>query len=211
MNSLMDKVVQHLDSDIFTDTALRHLIKGTNDRRYGLVKRALKAGDLIHLRRGLYALPKRYQRRSCNLYEIAQKIYGPSYISFESALSYHQWILEAVYTVTSACSKRSKEIKTPLGVFSYTHIPSNQFFVGVQRISASDGDFFMATPWRALVDLIYIQKKDWKGLKPVIESLRIDKNQLQDVDFRLFEELRQATGSMRVKKFIDSVKKELLP
>ena len=69
----------------------------------------------------------------------------------------------------------------------------------------------MATPWRALVDLIYIQKKDWKGLKPVIESLRIDKNQLQDVDFRLFEELRQATGSMRVKKFIDSVKKELLP
>jgi hypothetical protein len=210
MNKLVEKAVEQIPTDTFTDTNLRILLKGSPASRYGLVKRSVRSGQLIRIKRGLYTLAERYRRRRLDLFEIAQKIYGPSYISLESALYYHGWIPEAVYTVTSACVKRSKEIKTPLGLFSFTHIPSNNFFAGVERISSSNGIFLIASPWRALLDYIYVYKKDWVGLKPVIESLRIDAVHFQNVDFRLLEEMKEATRSVLVKKFIDSVKKEIL-
>ena len=210
MNTLVEKVIENIPVDTFTDTTLRCLTKGTPNSRYGLVKRAIQAGEIIHLRRGLYVLAKKYRRHTANLYEVAQNIYGPSYISFESALSYHGWIPEAVYTVTSACVKRSKEIKTPLGVFSYAPIPSNNFYSGVCRVSSVEGGvFLMATPWRALIDYVYINKKKWEGFRPVIESLRVDPENFKNADFSLIEELSESTRSRHVKKFIDSLKKEL--
>ena len=209
MGPLAEKVIERVPSGIFTDTTVRRLIQGTPHSRYGLVKRALRSGEIIHLRRGLYVLSKKYQRRPVNLYEIAQRIYGPSYISFASALSYHGWIPEAVYTVTSACAKRSKDVKTPLGLFSYTRIPSTKFYAGVDRISSSEGIFLMADPWRALMDYIYVHKKNWNSLKPVVESLRVDPGHLRKVDFSLLKALRESTHSRCVKQFIDSVRKEL--
>ena len=206
----MEKAVEKIPTDTFSDTTLRNMIVGSDNSRYSLVRRAIKAGHLIHLRRGLYALSKKYQRKGINLFEVAQMIYGPSYVSFESALAYHGWIPEAVYTVTSACAKRSKDVRTPLGLFSYTHIPSNQFLAGVRRAESPDGIFLMATPWRALVDYVYANSKRWKGLKSVVESLRVDPIHFKEADFRLLEELRQATKSIFVRKFIDSIKKELL-
>jgi len=137
-------------------------------------------------------------------------IYGPSYVSLESALSYHGWIPEVVHAVTSVSSKRSKEVKTPLGIFSYAHIPSNKFFAGVARMESENGAFLMATPWRALADYIYVHRENWKGLKPVVESLRVDTVHFESVDFRLLEELREATKSKRVRVFIDRIKKELV-
>jgi len=208
MNKIVEQVIDRVPSDIFSDTTLRCLVKGTSDSRHSLVKRAIKSGEIIHLRRGLYMLSKKYKRHATNLYEIAQNIYGPSYISFESALSYHGWIPEAVYTVTSACSKRSKEVKTPLGLFSYSHIPSGRFYTGVLREQSSEGIFLMATPWRALIDYIYFHKKEWKGFKPLIESLRVDQSNLQKVDYQLLDELSEAVGSVYVKKFVQSIKKE---
>src|SRR3989338_682090 len=209
MNTLVEKVVEQVPFDIFTDTTVRNLIQGTGDRRYSIVKRAIQSGEIIHLRRGLYVLAEKYRRKPNNLFEIAQMLYGPSYISFESALSFHGWIPEGVYAVTSASDKRSQEIETQLGIFSYTHIPSNNFYAGVQRVS-SDNIFLIATPWRALTDYVYFHKKNWKGLKPVIENLRVDQKLFQNVDFRLLEELYNATRSVNVKRFIKSIKQELL-
>ncbi len=209
MNIVVEQVINKVPADVFTDTALRCLIKGTTHSRYGLIKRAIKSGEVIHLRRGLYALAKKYRRHGLNLYEIAQYIYGPSYISFESALSYHGWIPEAVYTVTSACFKRSKEVATPLGLFSYAHMPSESFYAGVLREQTSEGVFLMATPWRALLDYVYFHKKEWRGFKPVIESLRVDPAHLQKADLTLLQEWSAAVRSRHVREFIQSLKKEL--
>lgn len=210
MNSLVEKVIESVSSDVFSDTTVRHLIKGTDHRRYGLVKRAIESGEILHLRRGLYMLANKYQRGPCNLHEIAQKIYGPSYVSLESALAYHGWIPEAVYAVTSASIKRSIRIETPLGVFNYNRIPSNKFFVGVQRITSGKSVFLMASPWRALADYVYVYKKKWRSLKPLVESLRIDESHFKNVDFQLLDELYQSTRSVNVKQFIHGIKKEML-
>ena len=208
MNTLTEKVLEQVPLGVFSDTTVRHLIQGTNDRRYSMVKRAIQSGEIIHLRRGLYVLAEKYRRKPNNLFEIAGMLYGPSYISFESALSYHGWIPEGVYAVTSASAKRSQDIETPLGIFSYAHIPANNFFAGVERVS-SDHIFLIATPWRALTDYIYLHKKNWRGVKPLIEDLRIDQSLLQNADGQLLEVLNQATKSMNVKRFIRSIKKEL--
>src|SRR5258705_210846 len=113
MNKLAEIIKEKTHQTIFTDSLLKTMIGGSDHRRYGLVKRALKSGDLIQIRRGLYVLGQKHRMTDVNLFELAQRVYGPSYISLESALSYHGLIPEAVYAVTSVCMKRSKEFETP--------------------------------------------------------------------------------------------------
>lgn len=209
MIKLIEEIMDKMPCDVLTDDTLKHLVKGSTDCRYSLVKRAVAKGDLIHLRRGLYVLAKKYQRRGTNLYELAQKIYGPSYVSFESALAHHGWIPEAVYTVTSACTKRSREFHTPLGVFAYTRVPAHPFYTGVERVESPDGICFMANPWKALTDYVYANKKDWKNIDPLIKDLRIEGEYLKNVEGRFLDELQESYKSSRVEKFICGVKKEL--
>ncbi len=210
MNILVEKIIENVPSDVFSDTTLKQLVKGSNASRYGLVKRAIQSGQIVHLRRGLYALSDKFRRKPFNLYEIAQKIYGPSYVSCESALAHHGWIPEAVYTITNISSKRSVEFKTQVGIFSYFHISSNSFLAGVRRVESEAGAFLMATPWRALLDYMYIHKKKWLSLEPLINDLRIDEDKFQNVDFRVLEELYLAIRSARIQNFIKNIKKELL-
>ena len=210
MSRFIEKVKEKIDGDVFTDAGLTNALGGTANSRNSAVRRAVKAGDIIRLKRGLYVLGAKHQRKGVSPFQAAPMIYGPSYVSLESALSYHGWIPEAVHAVTSVSTKRSKEVKTPLGIFSYARIPSHKFFSGVSRIESENGVFLMATPWRALVDYVYVHKEDWKGLRPVVESLRVDTAHFKGVDFRSLEELREATRSKRVKVFIDRIKKELV-
>ena len=48
---------------------------------------------------------------------IANKIYNPSYVSFEMALSYYRLIPEGVYSITSATAKKTIKFKTTVGDF----------------------------------------------------------------------------------------------
>ena len=85
---LMEKIPQ----DSFSDVEILNCFGGSPNHRYALIKRAVKHQELIHLRRGFYLLSEKYRRHPLNLFCLAQKMYGPSYISFESALSYHPFI-----------------------------------------------------------------------------------------------------------------------
>lgn len=202
---LPDKISQ----DYFTDVEISTLLPGTNNRRYGLVKRALAKGQLIRLRRGLYCLAERYRRRPLNLFVLAQKIYGPSYVSFQSALSTHGWIPEAVYTVTSASFKRSRDFSTPLGEFSFTCVPVRIFLAGVGLVRVGNEGFFLATPLRALADYVRAHKKNWCGVNPLIRDLRIEEADLATLKKSDFDELYPAFQSRRVQKFLRGVQKDL--
>ena len=125
-----------------------------NPRRYSIVNRALKKGILIRLRRGVYLIGKPYRKASPSHFQIAHSIYGPSYISFESALFFHQWIPEAVYITTCATAKRANEFETPLGIFQYVHVPDRLYYVGVQRVGVDDDAFLWPVPGRRLLIII---------------------------------------------------------
>ena len=58
------------------------------------------------------------------LYAIANKIFKPSYVSFESALSFYRLIPESIYSITSANPRNTYKFKTSFGDFIYRKINS---------------------------------------------------------------------------------------
>ena len=208
MLKLIDQILDQIPRDMLTDTELVALIPGSAAARYNQTKRALAKKELIQIRRGLYYLAKRYQRHGVNLYELAQGIYGPSYVSFESALSFHGLIPEAIYGVDSASAKRSRVFKTPFGVFTYTQIPPRVFPEGVERIERDGHVFLLATPLKALADYVYVRRLNWAGVAPLVESLRIEREQLK-FQARELEILAGTYASARVSRFLKGLKKDL--
>jgi predicted transcriptional regulator of viral defense system len=85
---------------------LDQLIGGSAKRRYGLVNRAMKSGELVRLQRGLYVLADRYRAQPCHSFAVAQALVPGSYISFETALAYHGWIPERVFVTASVVPGR---------------------------------------------------------------------------------------------------------
>jgi hypothetical protein len=152
------------------------------------ISRGLHSGRLYKLRRGLYVLSN--ASASLSRMTIANQLYSPSYISFESALSYHGLIPEAVYTVTSACLLNKKKIyQTSLGVYSFEYSPCKPFFSGVDK---NDQGCLIANPLRALFDLISLRKKKYSSLIDLESDLRID-----------LDGFKTALAGVTVKEIID--------
>lgn len=209
MSRELDALLYSWPKPFIRDIDLNVLITGTANSRYALVKRALKKGTLIKLKQGLYLIGQPYKTSLPNLYEIAQLMYGPSYISLESALSYHAWIPEAVYTTTSVTPKRAVSFNTNLGQFSFSHTPSTHFYEGVDRIEMKDAIFLMASPWKALADYMYVYKKTWKNIEDISQDLRIEIETLQLSDRKVLKKMLAFYPSRRVKLFLQRILQEL--
>ncbi len=210
MNTLTEKAFEYVPQGVFTSQDVATLFPGSENRRYSLVKRAIANGEIIHIRRGLYCLARKYRKKNLSPYAVAEHIYGPSYISLELALSWHSWIPEAVYTLTSVSFKKSKDFNTPLGRFSYNHVPQKVFYTCVERLADEDGNvFFMATPLKALADYVYIHKHNWEGLNPAAKSLRIEPEEFDQVKTEQLELLTNNYTSKRVQRFIKGLREDL--
>ena len=113
------------------------------------------SGDLIRVRKGLYVAPTFPGRPpEVDPLALASLIYGPSYVSLETALAWHGLIPERVYEITSVTCKRAKLFRTPLGRFSYRPVNESAFSYGVGLQAAAGGAFFLAEPEKALCDRI---------------------------------------------------------
>ncbi|MDP8213241.1 MAG: hypothetical protein P9X22_08155 [Candidatus Zapsychrus exili] len=209
MNKIVKRILNELKRDVFVDSDVTTLLNDSNDTKYSLMKRAISSGDVIRLKRGVYCLSKEYQRYGINLWHISQVLYGPSCVSLESALSYHGWIPEGVFSTTCASMKRSVSYENVLGTFVYHCVPLNNFYRQVKRIESLKESFFMASPLKALCDYVYVYKKDWNSIAPLVQSLRIDEDVLGQISLKGCNELLENYKSKRVKRFIRGLKKEL--
>lgn len=209
MTSLIERKLQNYPSVYVTDSELSVILDGTDNSRHAQVKRALAKGELKRIKRGLYTLDKQLASTKPHPFELAQRIYGPSYISLESALSYHNLIPEAVYEVTSVTSKRQNKFSTPLGIFSYLHAPQKNLFIEVDRIEENGRYFFMATPWKAITDYVFCYKKTWKSIDPIINSLRIELDDLAPLEQQTLIELNNYYNNRRVTLFLAGIKRDL--
>ena len=105
------------------------------------------------------------------LYEVANKIYDPSYISLETALSYYGMIPESVYALTSVSTRKTITFNTTIAVFSYRKVKNDLFFGYV--IEKHDNKVLkIASPEKAILDLFYL-KSDIRSYSD-FESLRIN-------------------------------------
>ncbi len=113
-----------------------------------------KKGYIKKLRRGYYIFSDTALNEEV-LFLVANKLYSPSYISFEMALSHYGLIPEGVYLATSASSKKTASFKTPIGEFSYCRIKQNLFF-GYQLEQHKGQGYKIAEMEKALLDYLYI-------------------------------------------------------
>ena len=66
-------------------------------------------------------------------------------------------IPERVTATMSACVKRAKRFATPIGEFSYRTVPSDWFSIGVRTVDNGEGGFLVASPEKALGDLLLLR------------------------------------------------------
>jgi predicted transcriptional regulator of viral defense system len=86
---------------------------------------------------------------------LANQIFGPSYVSFDSALSYYGLIPERVYEITSATIRASKRFATPGGSFSFIRLPLPYYSFGIQSLEiVREQHILIASPEKALFDKI---------------------------------------------------------
>jgi predicted transcriptional regulator of viral defense system len=169
------------------------------------LSRMVNNGERIPIVKGLYETDS-----STPGYLLAGSIYGPSYLSFEFALSYHGMIPEAVYTFTSATfeKKKKKKYETPFGTFTYRDVPSEAYSLGVIIVHEGDYSFQIATPEKALCDTLYTKspvanQKELQNL--LFEDMRIDEIEFRKLnidDISLLAEKYRSTNVQKLSRLM---------
>ena len=114
-------------------------------------------GYIKKLRRGYYMFAD-IRLTEERLFLIANRLYAPSYVSLEMALSWYGLIPESVYTVTSVTSKKTKSFATPIAHFSYRSVKPELLF-GYHLHSYGEQKYKLAEVEKAVLDYLYLQPK----------------------------------------------------
>ena len=136
-----------------TSAALESLfpnIKGGNQK----IRLLERDRQVIRLKRGLYVCSPEVTRIALSTELIANHLYTPSYVSMSSALRYYGLIPEEIYVTQSMTLKHSRDFDTPIGRYEYAHTTKDAFSVGLSSIRKAGYAFVIATPEKALCDLI---------------------------------------------------------
>lgn len=140
---------------IFTAANIRALFGISKVAASALLYRYKKRGFILQVKRGLYTFP---DALPSELF-IANKIYEPSYISLEFALSYHRVIPETVYEITSVTSKATRRFETLGKTFSYRKI-KKAAFTGYAMEKQRGLSFRIADAEKAFVDANYFRLRE---------------------------------------------------
>lgn len=180
------------------------------DYRYprNKISKLLKTGEIEALKSGLYVLSEDFGR-SLVLEQVANLLYGPSYVSLDYALSHYGLIPEKVYVVTSVCIGRKKLFDTAVGSFSYQQIKPAYYKLAYSRQTVNDASYLMATVEKALCDKLYFAPalSNLEALEQyLIEDLRIDHGALSNINPRHLSPLAEASGKRNLKLLLEMFK-----
>jgi len=163
--------------------------KRPNDKIHELIKE----GILIPVKRGLYVPGPKLDILQPEPFLLANHIYGPSYVSLESALSYWGLIPEKVYETSSVTIRSSKIFRTEIGRYSYHYLGLPYYAFGIQRVMLTPKQAaLVASPEKALCDkIITTSNINLRSKKQVLdfllEDLRIEEGSLLNFDLSMME------------------------
>lgn len=174
-------------------------------------------GELLRLKRGLFVNSAEATHQSLSKELIANHLFGPSYVSLESALSFYSLIPERVFVTRSMTTKRSQRFETPLGMFDYTSCNPDYFAVAVRsELKNNEYAFLIATPEKALCDLIvssaHLRLQSAKAMKVYLEEdLRFEMDALKSFSVERIEEcIRFSKKKMELKHLICLIKNDCI-
>ena len=153
----------------------------------------VKEGSLIRLKRGLYVVSPKISGELLSIELIANHMYGPSYVSMESALRYYGLIPEKTYSVDSMTIKRSRKFDSSIARFKYTYCPSSYYAIGVNQVTKDGFSFLLASPEKALCDVIIytpqLRLRSMIALQEYLrDDLRLDMDEFFKMDISIFRE-----------------------
>lgn len=159
------------------------------------ISRFLKYKEIFQFKNGLYVSTDFFEKNKSDIsysFYLANIIRTPSYISSWAALQYYNLATEVIHSITSITLKVTKEYQTKAGNFTYQSIKKN-FFSDFFLVKGKF-DFYIASPSKALFDLLYFRTRQFKGLdldniKKIIEELRIDFDEMDKVEQKKFYSL----------------------
>lgn len=175
----------------------------------GKVRREVALGNLIPLVRGLYETDETISGKY-----LAGHIYGPSYLSFDYALSSYSLIPEAVFnTFTSATYKKSKTktYQNYFGTFIYKDVPEAVYSFGVLIKEEGGYTYLIATPEKALCDKLYsiLPVNTIRGLRALLfEDLRIDESEFWKLNIEELCELAPLYKSTTVNTLVKLIRRK---
>lgn len=156
------------------------------------ISRSLKRKEIISLKKGLYISADFYNKNKGDisyLFYLANILRKPSYVSSWTALQFYNLTTEAIHVITSITPKVTRVYKTKIGNFSYQSIQKELF----SDFSSAKGefDFFIASPAKALFDLLYFRTHRFRGLqleniKTLVAELRIDIDEMSQKEQKKF-------------------------
>jgi len=214
MHTLTNIIIgQGLTNRVLRVSQLKRLVNGSAQCRYNLVNRAIKAGELLRFQRGLYMLNERFRDYPCHPFVLTQVLAPGSYVSFETALAYHGWIPEAVFTTASVVSgRKSRQFEhDKMGILSFHPLAIHRkyFLELVDRYQINGQTMLVAKPCRALMDLVCLRKLSWEGIDWLLEGLRIDRESLTAITNNDIKILELVYKQKRVKSYLSSLSREL--
>ncbi len=160
------------------------------------------------MKNGFYLIADLLEGQSVPYEQIANQLYGPSYLSLEWALSYYGMIPEGVYAVTFVTCARTKNFKTILAEFQYQHLSMSRFSCGQTLVQNLIGNYLIAAPEKAIVDLVYFKCKNMSAedLKTdLIESKRIDVDKLKKLNKEHLLDVKNIYKSKSVNTLIEVI------
>jgi hypothetical protein len=184
MGKMVEELRRRISGEEFDYQALLDGLREYNRPR-DKITNLLRQVDIIRVKKGIYVFGERDRRRVFSRELLANMIYGPSYVSLETALHYYGLIPERVEAMTSVTGARGRRFFTPVGLFIYRGVPMNAYRIGIDQVELESGrSFLIATPEKALADKIQADRgtairTQTEMRTYLLDSLRIDPDGLR--------------------------------
>lgn len=157
-------------------------------------------GEIARVKKGLYT-PLEEGRPVIDPLVLSGLVYGPSYVSRETALAIHGLIPERVEEITCMTPLKEKRFTTPAGRFTYRVMPKAAFALGVGIAETRGGTYFLACPEKALCDRVAMVRGLTETEMEALlgEDLRIESEAFAGLDVPLVIQIANAYGRRNVR------------
>lgn len=128
---------------------------------------------MVRLKNGLYALAGHFPPEE----EIANRLYQPSYLSFEYVLARHGVIPEAVYSITSATTKPTRRFEVEGKSYEYFTL-KKEAYTGYRPERIQGRLVFIASPEKAVADILYFVHLRKRRLNDRMDLSKLSKGKI---------------------------------
>lgn len=200
------RIRREITREVFDYQVLTDALSAYNKPRDKITK-LLAGGAIVRIKKGLYCFGEGLRKEPISREQVANLIYGPSYISLDFALSFHGLIPERVDIVTSVTTRRSRSFETPLGNFSYRMLHEARYTTGAILEARGKTTFLIATPEKALVDKVWTDSRFSGNRMSDFETylsgdLRIDDEALSGLVESRLESISRAYDSAKINRLV---------